>query len=276
MYLDDPVDGYYHALHLSKEKYGKAHIIARSFIDSLTKGEPIRVNDAKGLVHLSEGMQKCELTLFKLGYMSDLHSTETIRAIIKRLPFDLRKKWVERAATIIESNQEPNFSHLRIFIHSRARVPSSVYGEELANDSKAKAQTKSKAHNSNNKRRGTTLVTQSSGSPTQVETRIGAVAHVKLDNEQGQTDVKRNTRKGCVLCNENQLIAKCPKFIEYSILDRRNCVRENKICFNCLRYGHMAKGCLKKQQCTQCKGKHNDLVHDPEFRKRDTGSTTQD
>ena len=64
-----------------------------------------------------------------------------------------------------------------------------------------------------NKRSGTALVTQSSGSPTQVETGIGTVAHATHDNEQGQMDVKCNKRKSCVLCNKNHLIAKCPKSV---------------------------------------------------------------
>ena len=55
-------------------------------LDSLVNGPIVKVSDVKGLVDLSEDMQKCELTLSKLGYMSDVNSTQTIRSIVKRLP----------------------------------------------------------------------------------------------------------------------------------------------------------------------------------------------
>ena len=97
--------GYERACYLLREKYGKPHVITRSYIDSLTSGTQLKASEVKGLTGLSEEMQKCELTLQRLGYMTDINSTETLRAIVKHLPFHIRAKSVDRAALFTESGE---------------------------------------------------------------------------------------------------------------------------------------------------------------------------
>ena len=100
--LIDPTEGYQHAHHSLGQRYGQAHIIARSHIDCLTNGTFIKAMDVQGLKNRSQEMQKCELTLSKLGYMSDVNSAETICGTVSRLPTHIRTKWVEKSNSIIE------------------------------------------------------------------------------------------------------------------------------------------------------------------------------
>ena len=119
--LLNPQEGYEKAVALLQSRYGRPHIIARSFIDNLTKGPTINANDVTALVQLANELSKCEITLKQLGYKSDLDSTSTISCIVKRLPYSIRAKWVERAYALIEADLEPTFSNLCQFVERRAQ-----------------------------------------------------------------------------------------------------------------------------------------------------------
>ena len=40
-------------------------------------------------------------------------------------------------------------------------------------------------------------------------------------------------------------------------------MKNNKLCFNCLKYGHLVRGCMQKSNCivTGCNSKHHTLFH---------------
>ena len=61
-------------------------MIARSYIDGVTQGGNIELNDVKALVKLAEDMGKCQNVLSQLLFTSDLDSTGTIETIMRRLP----------------------------------------------------------------------------------------------------------------------------------------------------------------------------------------------
>ena len=45
-------------------------------------------------------MEKCEITLSQLGFVSDIDNSGNLRKIVKRLPMYLRVKWVDVAHSI--------------------------------------------------------------------------------------------------------------------------------------------------------------------------------
>ena len=112
-----PSEGYERARSILYSRYGRPHVIARSYIDKLVDGPQIRASDTDGLSRLALEMQKCEITLSKLGFASDVDNTENLRRIVKRLPLHLRTKWVDVAYSINEPasgrpSREPSFSDL--------------------------------------------------------------------------------------------------------------------------------------------------------------------
>ena len=117
-------------------RYGRPHVIARSYIDKLVDGPQIKTSPTDGLLRLALEMQKCEITLSKLGFASDVNNTENLRRIVKRLPMHVRAKWVDVAHSINEPasgrlGREPTFSDLAKFVDEKSRVASSMYGLDL-------------------------------------------------------------------------------------------------------------------------------------------------
>ena len=84
-------------------------MIARSYIDGVTKGGLIKPNDVKALIKLADDMRKCQNVLAELRFASDLDSTGTIESIMDRLPETLQNQWVKRSNKILDDGREPTF-----------------------------------------------------------------------------------------------------------------------------------------------------------------------
>lgn len=51
-------------------------------------------------------------------------------------------------------------------------------------------------------------------------------------------------------------------FLGMEVQSRREFVKSNKLCFNCLRIGHSSARCQSKFRCRSCNTRHRSLVHD--------------
>ena len=67
----------------------------------------------------------------------------------------------------------------------------------------------------------------------------------------------------CPLCSENHYTYACPKFESYSLAQRKEHVRVNSLCSNCLKPYHSAEVCHSTYSCKQCHARHNTLLHEP-------------
>ncbi|CAG2222474.1 unnamed protein product [Mytilus edulis] len=132
--LLEPTDGYKRARSILYSRYGRSHIIARSYIEKLVYGTQINAQDLDSLSQLSLDMQKCEITLSQLGFISDIDNSDNLRKIVKRLPMHLRVKWVDIAHSITESGREPRFTDLTKFIDQKSRIAVSMYGLDLTKE----------------------------------------------------------------------------------------------------------------------------------------------
>lgn len=67
-------------------------------------------------------------------------------------------------------------------------------------------------------------------------------------------------RNICPLCKEQHALFSCKLFLELPIRDRISQVKQLRICFNCLRAGHISTDC-KSSHCRKCDKSHNTLLH---------------
>lgn len=94
------------------------------------------------------------------------------------------------------------------------------------------------------------------------------------DNENQKAD-RGKVKTPCIYCQDNkhQLHA-CHKFTELVLAERRNYVKDNKLCYGCLKAGHNAKDCHHRHFCGTCKGKHATVLHDDNYKKEGPSSET--
>lgn len=66
----------------------------------------------------------------------------------------------------------------------------------------------------------------------------------------------------CMLCNSNHYIAKCQVFMQKSVTDRINFIKNNNLCLNCL--SAHADECKSNFSCRICMESHHSLLHQNE------------
>ena len=241
--LLDADKGYKRAREILQSRYGRPHVIARTYIDRLLNGPQIKASDVDKLSGLALDMQRCQMTLSQLGFESDVDNTENLRRIARRLPMHLRSKWADVAHFICESGREPRFSDLAEFVDKRSQVASSVYGIEMLKESTA-----SKVHDSK----------QSNG-------QSGSSHRSKVTTlSTSSRNTKQNCNKYCSAClGACADLGSCQSFQGMKLADRRDHVYKHKLCFNCLKGNHFSRECRKPKQCNvaDCSGKHHPLLH---------------
>lgn len=79
---------------------------------------------------------------------------------------------------------------------------------------------------------------------------------------------KADFKSSCMFCQDNEHHTHCCSELKGKSLDeRRNFVKEKKLCFGCLKVGHNAKDCRHRLSCDSCKGNHPTLLHDDNYTK---------
>ena len=185
--LLEPKEGYLKAREILFSRYGRSHLVARSFIEKILYGNEIKASNVNELSKLALEMQKCEITLSQLGFKSDIDNSDNLRRIVRRLPTHLRPKWVDVAHSITESGREPRFSDLSRFVDEKARISSSMFGLDLVREnSRSHVENKVRhtlSHESeeNVKDKVTTLVTQSKAVKSSSESCCSCCSGTRVD-----------------------------------------------------------------------------------------------
>ncbi|XP_068234192.1 uncharacterized protein [Palaemon carinicauda] len=79
------------------------------------------------------------------------------------------------------------------------------------------------------------------------------------------------TRK-CQLCSGHHDLEECPQFLHRSVDERREFVKDNRLCFSCLGNNHTLKRCLNRRQCKTCNKRHPTTLRIENFRMLDSNS----
>ena len=84
-------EGYLEARQLLKKRYGQDYKITSSYIERVINGPPIKSENAAALQRFSVLLASCKNMLKDIGYLSKIENPDSMRRIINRLPFALRR-----------------------------------------------------------------------------------------------------------------------------------------------------------------------------------------
>ncbi|XP_060800865.1 uncharacterized protein LOC132901873 [Amyelois transitella] len=73
--------------------------------------------------------------------------------------------------------------------------------------------------------------------------------------------VEPATKRTCVRCKDTHTLCHCKDFIKMEPTERREFVKTNDLCFNCLVPGHSALKCRLPVSCRICRRRHHSLLH---------------
>ena len=248
----DPDGGYSEARKILKKRYGESYRIATAYVDRVTKGPALRAEDSKGLQKLSTLLTSCKNTLKSIGYGSKIENPDSLRSVVERLPFDLRKRWRSTADRITENdNREIKFDDIVAFVEKEARISSHpVFGDIL----RSKDQEKERKGALNLKYKNNNFAT-----------RVGDDNQAKGNgNSRNLTPrISSASNKHCLMCKQVHKLEDCPEFKRKYNDDRVQFAWSNYLCYNCLTPDHRVRDCKKRNTCKDCGRKHSSLLHPP-------------
>ncbi|XP_075157832.1 uncharacterized protein LOC142231099 [Haematobia irritans] len=70
-----------------------------------------------------------------------------------------------------------------------------------------------------------------------------------------------NSYKPCRACKQNHSLRTCTKFKSWPLSQKKKFVNENKLCENCLGYGHTVQNCQSDNVCQKCQQQHHTILH---------------
>ena len=226
--------GYVLALQKLKYLFGQRPMVAQAVLSKVTKGKAIQNDDMKGLSEFLYNISDCLITLTQLNYESDLHSSDTLRQAVQRLPQRLVGKWSERSLSI-RRYEEPNLKHLESWLQDRVLALKELHQSTRPASKKKDGDDPPKKKNLDEK-------------------------FTCLTTKEGEETPKTQT---CPVCKQKHTVTKCPTFKDLPPLAKMKTVRNLKLCFNCLTQGHKGEECSSRHSCFEagCKDRHNTLLH---------------
>ena len=67
----------------------------------------------------------------------------------------------------------------------------------------------------------------------------------------------------CPFCkSHHHSLENCSCFDKKTVKERKAFVQEARICFGCLRYGHVSRRCRNRKVCKTCRMPHPTILHD--------------
>ena len=139
------------------------------------------------------------------------------------------------------------------FVDERANIENSVYGFEMNQSFDDSGQGQRVGKSGGGFSKGKFKRNEMSGN---------RATSLVTTGEKGNT---KTERKKCRCCEgECKRLNECEKFKGFSPSERKEYVRKNRLCNNCLIYNHMAKECRRGSCCdvTDCGKKHHALLHE--------------
>ena len=222
---ENTAKAYKTARQLLESTYGNEYLIASKYLEKLENWPVIKKEDSSALKELSVFLNRCLAMMSNMDELNQLNSLKEIRDIVKKLPYDLRKKFRDTAGSHIESGQKVDFKYLAQFIQKQSRLLEMPILGDICDDLRKKDK------------------------PPQRKIFATAV----------QSDIDYT----CPCCKKrNHDLDNCIFFKKKSIKEREDFIRHNRICFGCLKSTtHMTKACRSKLMCKICKRQHPTSLH---------------
>lgn len=246
-YRDDE-EAYRDAWNKLNQRYGQPFVVQRAFRDKLSKWPKIQSKDAEGLRTFSDFLNACLQAMPHVKGLEILSDCEENQKLTQKVPDWVASRW-NRQVTIalMEGKEFPIFEDFTKFVSREAEIAcnpvTSLHALHSADSSHDKRSTK-----------------ETKGNKANVFSTQIAVNNDKQISSNGKP------RPPCMLCEDNShQLHKCPNFMRKSLEDRRRYVKDNRLCYGCVKQGHSAKECRHRHTCDECKGRHPTCLHDENY-----------
>lgn len=253
-------EAYNDAWNKLNQRYGQPFVIQKAFREKLAKWPKIQPKDAEGFRDFSDFLNACHQAMPHVKGLEILNDCDENQKLVHKLPDWAAARWNRQVTqTLIETHDFPKFIDFVTFMSMEAEVtcnPITSFSALRASDP-----TSEKQNLKDSKRnRANVFHTQTATENKQND-----------KNEQKPTKGNYNM---CLFCKDSKhKIHSCFKFVAKPLEEKRKYVKENKLCYGCMRPGHSAKDCRHRLSCDTCRGRHPTCLHDENYTKKVNSAT---
>lgn len=235
------------------KRYGQPFVIQRAFREKLSKWPKIQSKDAEGLRTFSDFLNACLQAIPHVKGLEILNDCEENQKLVQKLPDWIASRWNRQVTkTLMDDKEFPSFHDFVNFMTTEAEIMCNPITSLHALHS---CESPYERRMSKETKRSKAIVFK-----TQTSVNNDTQSTVK-----GKFTV---TKTQCMLCqDDSHQLHKCLKFMEKSLKDRRAYVKDNKLCYGCLKSSHHAKECRRRHTCDVCKLRHPTCLHDYNYDK---------
>ncbi|XP_077385926.1 uncharacterized protein LOC144023873 [Festucalex cinctus] len=224
---------YVAAWELLDERYGNPFTIAQSYRDKLHTWPKIGPKESLQLRSYTDFLRSCEAAITHIKALGILNDCNENRKILSKLPDWLIARWNRMSVEMEEQNGHfPTFSQFVTFLMKEVKIACHPI-TSLQSVKQGDADTTSGKRN---------------------QTMGAKVLATNIDEKDVIT---------CVFCEKKgHTLHTCRTFMKDEVPKRTSFVKENKLCFGCLKPGHYSKKCSSRSECDVCHKRHPTCLHE--------------
>lgn len=207
-------------------RYNNNRLLLNAYMKRLFEQPAVQHESASLLRQLIDTTTECTQALAALDLPTEHWDAVMVYIVVQRLDPDSHKQW----EISLTENDLPTYAQLTTFMERRCRSLE-AYTSVTPTAAAAVAGTSKR---------------QSSSS---ARVQRPAVHHANA-----------NPFGACAVCGQSHAVINCQQFAALSVPERRDMVKTRRLCFVCLKPGHISANC-QQAACANCAGKHNVLLH---------------
>ncbi|XP_072033404.1 uncharacterized protein [Amphiura filiformis] len=257
LHYADSTEGYLTAKTLLRKKYGDPMIFAQAIQKRAVNWTEIKEHDANELSKFALFLLEAENTMKNIQALNELNPSAVFHS--GKLPYRLRGAWRSKVYEIEEERgQTVTFHDFVHFTDKHAKMMTNPVFGGIQSAPQGEAGSKGKPKGNNNFKKPVRGLATSTGQKS-------------LTKPNESTDTKN-----CEFCKgTSHKLETCFKLAKLSIEERLKFVREQKMCFGCLKKGkHFSKDCKNRLECKECKKGHPTVLH--HVKSMNPGATHED
>lgn len=238
---------YDEARKLLSARYGHSFMIGKAFRDKLNKWPKIHWKDCVGLRKFVDFLHQCQTGMTSIPSLKFLDDDQENEKILEKLPDWVVNRWGRKVYDWEEEYDEfPPFSEFVKFLSKESDIANNPVTSLMA---------------------------------------IRKESFVKYDRKQGSRKgvshvVETQDVKTCRFCSKSHHLSECPEFSKKSYLDKRAYVFKERLCYCCMKGGHIGKKCRRRLTCKTCNRRHPTSMHSDDYkpikRDDDKGASSKD
>ncbi|XP_054764160.2 uncharacterized protein LOC129270845 [Lytechinus pictus] len=238
---------YLNAKEALEQRYGDPFVVSNAYRDKLDAWPKVGSRDSFGLRRFGDFLKQCDAASKYVPHLNHLDDEQENRNLLRKLPEWLVVKWGRK---VVKWRQDwktfPPFAIFTEFIDEEATVACDPV---------------------------TSLQSLQTSKERKWSTPSRSLQTGTHNHQDGSAEKKYLS---CVFCKGHHHIAECSSFNSETMQKKRQTIKDNGLCFGCLRKGHMSKSCKKRDTCSVCKGKHPTALHDDEWKERRLDATNRE